>query len=630
LRNFCDEKIHQSANATEIWAYLESKGFRRRHLVGDQGTIGSLRRTLDRQERRVTRSVATAGLVPRHDSQEILDLLQSPDANQVLLIDGPAGYGKSTIVTDVTRSLERLGWFVAVARMDSVDPMTNTSKRLGAAIGLAESPAVLLAGVAASSPAAIVIDQLDAVSTYSGRMADSFDAVDELLEEVASTPNVKVVLVVRTVDLESDPRLRRLIADSSSVDRHTVGQLGVADVKGLLDSAELTVPTSEPTLELLRIPLHLSVFCRLSENARAHTYRTLQNLYDQYTDEVRQLIENRIGRLDWRGITTALVGYMSDHEVLAAPSTVLDDAALTEVRALESESIIVRDDAGLSFFHESYFDYLFARTFIASGNDLYTFLSTSGQFLFRRAQTRQVLEHLIATDRTRFRESFTQLLRSTEIRAHLKAVVVTVLAQLDPAAGDWSAIDDLAWSGTPIGLRLLSLLSLPGWFDAADSQGLWASWLDNPDRVDLVFRQLAIAARERPARAEALVRPYLGASEDWRLRLRFLIEWSISPSLTGLAIELIDRGLLDDARGPIAVNSDFWSIVFNLQQESPQAAAQLIGAHLRRGLARAKAEGFADPFASGHLRAQSQGSQVIVDSAETAPAEFAREVLPTR
>ncbi|MGW6694930.1 AAA family ATPase [Rhodococcus sp. NPDC054953] len=628
LRNFCDEKIHQSANAAAIWSYLESKGFKRRHLVGDQGTISSLRATTDRQERRINGHVANVGLVPRHDSRQVLGLLQAPNAKQVLLLDGPAGHGKSTIATDVARNLEGLGWFVAVARMDSVTATTNTSDKLGVAIGLAESPAVVLAGVAAGSPAAIVIDQLDAVSTYSGRMADSFDAIDELLDEVASTPNVKVVLVVRTVDLESDPRLRRLIANPSSVDRHTVRRLDISDVKTLLESSEITIPTSASTLELLRIPLHLAVFCRLSETAREQEYRTLQSLYDQYTDEARLRIENRIGQLDWLGITTALVGYMSEHEVLTAPATILDSATRTEVHALESEEIVGRYGAKFSFFHESYFDYLFARTFIASGNDLHTFLATSGQFLFRRAQTRQVLEHLAATDRNRFRVTFSELLRSTDIRAHLKTVVVTVLTQLDPGTEDWAAIDDLAWSGTPIGLRLLSLLSIPGWFDAADDHGRWATWLGDSDRVDLAFHQLAFAARERPDRAEALVRPYLGTSEEWRLRLRFMIEWSLSPGLTGLAIELIDRGLLDDARGPIATNSDFWSIVFGLERVDPPSAARLIGAYLCRGLTRAKADGFSDPFASGHLQVQSQGSQVVIDTAEAAPSEFVDNMLP--
>lgn len=628
LRDYCDENIHLTLNAVQIWAHLESKGFNRRHLVGDHGTISSLRRTLDRQERRVNRSAPRIGLVRRHDAEQILNLLQAPDAKQVLVVDGLAGCGKSTIVTEVTRSLEGLGWFVAVARMDSVETKTNTSDKLGQAIGLTESPATLLSAVAATSPCVLVIDQLDAVSTYGGRMADSFESIDEILDELASIPNLKVVLVVRTVDLESDPRLRRLVTGAAVVDRHTIGRLDIADVKNQLISSGLAVHPNELTLELLRTPLHFAVFSRLSDSSRALSYRTLQNLYDQYTDEVRHTTETRVGHIDWLGITNALVDYMNRNEVLSAPTAVLDGAVVAEVRALESESVIGRDDYGFSFFHESYFDYLFARSFVASGDDLHAFLSTSGQYLFRRAQTRQILEHLAATDRTRFREITSQLLYSTEIRSHLKDVVVTVLSQLDPVAEDWVAIDSLAWSGEPIGAKLLTLLSSPGWFDAADSEELWASWLADPDRVDRAFHQLAFAARRRPARAESLVRPYVGTSKEWRFRLRFLIEWSLTPELTNLAIDLVNQGLLDDARGPIASNSDFWSIVYGLKRIDSAAAARLIGAHLQRSLTRAKENGVSDPFASEYLQVHSQGSTVIIETAEAAPSDFLDHVLP--
>ena len=60
-------------------------------------------------------------------------------------------YSPPIVVASVASALEAEGWFVAVARMDGVDVRTNTSDKLGAAIGLAESPTVLLAGVAVVS-----------------------------------------------------------------------------------------------------------------------------------------------------------------------------------------------------------------------------------------------------------------------------------------------------------------------------------------------------------------------------------------------------------------------------------------------------------------------------------------------
>ena len=124
-----------------------------------------------------------------------------------------------------------------------------------------------------------------------------------------------------------------------------------------------------------------------------------------------------------------------------------------------------------------------------------------------------------------------------------------------------------------------------------------------------------------------LVRPYVGAGEEWRLRMKAMIEWSITPASTDFAIELISRGDLDDARGPIAVNSDFWSIVYGLADSNPASAARLIGAYLSRGLVRAQADGSDDPFASGHLADHSQGDQVISDVAGKAPEEYLASVL---
>ena len=628
LRNFCEQHVHRAFTAPEVAAHLESKGFMRRRIVGDENVLNGLHRTVERQQRRVNDSKPTIGFVPRNDAASVLNKLRDRDGGQVVIVDGRAGSGKSAIVSAVATALEEVGWFVAVARMD-IDAAMATSDRLGCEIGLTESPTLLLAAVADGSPALLVIDQLDAVSTYSGRMPDNFDAVAETVAEVERTPNVKVLLVTRTVDLDADPRLRSLLRSRERVGRHTVGDLDIEDVKAQIAEHGMQVPSSDSTLELLRTPLHLSVFSRLSDAARELAYTTLQDLYARYTDEVRSSVERRAGGLEWDLIMGALVTHMSDNEVLEAPAAVLDAASRREVGVLVSESVLVRDGASVAFFHESYFDYLFARAFVAAGRGLRVFLLDSGQYLFRRAQMRQVLEHLAATDRRRFINVVVGLLTCDEIRSHLKDVVIRVLRQIQPSPEDWEALDELAWRDSRVGSKLVTLLNQPGWFDAADSLDMWETWLSDPGRVDAAFHQLVFVARERPARVAALVRPHIAESEEWRLRLRSLIEWSLKGELVDLAVELVELGRLDDARGPAAVNSDFWSIIYSVKDDDPVGAARLVGAFLRRCLVRAHQDGSGDPFASGHLSSHSQSaSTVLGDVAANAPAEFVHHVLP--
>ncbi|MCO4275931.1 ATP-binding protein [Pseudarthrobacter sp. HLT3-5] len=628
VRNFCDDHMHEQLRGPQIWAHLESKGLRRRHLAGDASSINKLRKTVERHARHVNTNRPSIGLVQSRFLDQLRGRLTDKDGKQLVVLDGSAGYGKSTIATAIAAELQAAGWWVAAANMSVVKPSAATSTKLGDQLGLGDnSPGVVLAGVADGSPGLLIIDQLDAVGTYSGRITEVYDAIAEVLDEVASTPNIKVLLVVRTVDLESDPRFTRF-RDATTADRIQVDKLNADDVKGKLTECGIPLPASDVTIELLRTPLHLSIFLRLSEAARQEVYPSLQRLYDRYTDEVRQSIELTVGHLQWAAIMSTLVDHMNSNEQLSAPAPILDSFPRDEVHALESADVLaVNDQNTLSFFHESYFDYLFARTFVAADKSLLDFVIESGQHLFRRAQVRQVLEHLAATDPRKFRDAVKQLLASANVRSHLKEVVVDVLGQVEGTADDWLAVDEIAWSNSNIAWRVLGILGQPSWFAAVDALGKWSEWLTDPAKTDRAFNHLRFIARDHPRRVVELVRPYVGANDDWRLRLKSMIEWSLNPELTDFAIELLERGDLDDARGPIAVNSDFWSIVFGLAQDDSSAAARLIGAYLNHGLARAQAEASNDPFDTGQLPNHSVSDEIISQVAAKAPKEYLTNVL---
>ncbi|WP_200426829.1 hypothetical protein [Streptomyces sp. NE5-10] len=168
---------------------------------------------------------------------------------------------------------------------------------------------------------------------------------------------------------------------------------------------------------------------------------------------------------------------------------------------LKSQGVLAGDEEHVGFFHETYFDYLFARSFLTTGRDVHDFLADSGQHLFRRAQTRQILEHLAGTDRDRFRQTTTRLLASTRIRSHLHDVITTVLTRLDATPADWSAVEPFAWGASPVARNARRLPALPARFDAADHDGRWERWLAAAETVDAAFAELLIAARHGTGRS---------------------------------------------------------------------------------------------------------------------------------
>ena len=585
--------------------------------------------TVDRNYRR-NRIVRPPVMAAHPGASLLADRLTANDGRPIVVVHGRAGSGKSTVAADTVQQLIEVGWTAAVVRMDAIDSVCRSAAALGKAAELRSSPVDVLASAADGGPAVLVIDQLDAVSTYSGRIPDSYEAVTEVIEQAGKHGRVKVVLVVRTADLSADPRMRSLLADEDKVEQVEVSHLDATAVQAALTAFNVDANSLAPdTLDLLRVPLHLAVFFRLEAKSRELPYRTLPDLYQQMTRELRPLVEGDLGPTGWHGAIAPLVTYMSEHETLHAPGALLDRLPPRARPTLDSTGIIRDDGDTVQFFHETYFDFLFAQEFVAQGQDLHDFVVHSGQQLFRRAQVRQVLEHLIGVNRRRFRADAVQLLTSDAIRSNLLDVVIGVLGSLPAVADDWQAIEPFAFGGSRRSGQLLALLMAPAWFDAADSAGRWEPLLAATATATPTANVLIRAARERGKRVAELVKPYIGSSDEWTLRLRFMVEWFLSPGLVDLTVELLRLGLLDGARGPIAVNSNFWSIVSGLKDDDPGGAARVVGAYLNRARDRAQTDGIADPFPDyiDHSGGAG-GDRTIIEIATAAPQQYLEYVLP--
>ena len=115
---------------------------------------------------------------------------------------------------------------------------------------------------------------------------------------------------------------------------------------------------------------------------------------------------------------------------------------LADAEVLASEHVLVRQDGRVSFFHEAFFDYAFARRWMAREETLVEFLLEGEQELFRRAQVRQVLVHLRADQPERFVAEVEALLADHAIRFHIKEVVLALLRALEaPTPAEWQLIE---------------------------------------------------------------------------------------------------------------------------------------------------------------------------------------------
>ena len=392
--------------------------------------------------------------------------------------------------------------------------------------------------------------------------------------------------------------------------------------------------------DLLSVPLHLKLLSELAADVeiRSLNFETAQDLYERFWVHKQQVIRERIGQpVQWTQVIYGLCDYMHEHQILNAPEVVVEEWS-SDTSAMVSENVLVLQNKRYSLFHEGFFDYAFARRFAGSPQSLLHLLVSGEQRLFRRAQVRQILLYLRDTGFDRYIANLKEVLTSPSVRFHIKQVVLALLADLsEPVKREWDVVSGLAGRdfSDSVTRRAWMTVRRPAWFRLVDSLGLVQKWLDDPDEafVDQTVLLLRVIQREAPDRVAELVEPYVGKSERWNARLSHLAvwgDWSQGRRFLELMLRLIDEGVLDDAKGPIAVNSDFWDLVYDLQFRNQSWGCEVAGHYFIRQRRLSLTAEQPNPFDynDGTIKNSQTAEDALEQFASNDPEAFVREVFP--
>ena len=448
---------------------------------------------------------------------------------------------------------------------------------------------------------------------------------------------MRILFACRSFDLEQDAQLRALVADENLVTRIRVEELDDDTIQSAIESSGIVVSSlGHEQMRLLSVPLHLYLFLEAARSGD-FGFTSKGDLFDAFWRHKATSVNNRLGAWSsvWTKAIAALCDVMSERESLVAPDYVMDDW-LEAMGAMASEAVVQTQDGYIRFFHESFFDYSFARTFLRMNSDLVLWLESDQQHLFRRSQVRQVLTFLRdrEPDRTKYLRTLRSLLRHAGIRFHIKKLVLDWLHALaDPTKEEWDIVEGLVDQLDGHAWQVVSN-SVP-WFDVLQATERWESWLNADEEIvnrTMLLLMMPEVLGARSATVASLIGPFRGRSANWRLRLQRLVERGsvyTSPEMEDLVIALIQDGTLDTATG-FAVNSDWWSIWYMTSTQQPAFTARVLGAWFDRQVERADELNRHDPFSgSPKLVTFSQVSEhVIKECATRAPREFVREMFP--
>lgn len=563
-------------------------------------------------------------VIPRSEASKVATLLTGE--TDLVMVSGDAGFGKSAVLHETLCSLEQSGWRALAIRLDRLGSHATT-RSLGAELDLPVSPATALAAISRDQPCLLLIDQLDAVSSLSGRMPESFEAVAALIREAQAYPNMRILLACRGFDAQNDDRIRSMVRNLpeppvtvAPLDDRQVEQ-AVANLA--LDAAAL----SDQQKVLLRSPLNLLLLSAVADQSDALDFASPRDLLDAYWDrKYRDCQRGRAHPPRFNDVISTIAREMSQRQQLSVPRSILDaDAFLEDADVLTSEHVLVRDGRQLAFFHESFFDYAFARWWVSLGQTVVEFLLDGDQELFRRGQVRQILHRLHEDDPHRFTEEVEALLAQPRIRFHLKDVILAVVRVLPrPSSDDADMVQRLA-DVEELELRLWLALRTKPWFDRLKTDGLLSELLasteirDNTNAIDVMVGALPEGADD----VAGLIAPFAGRHAHYDGWLRYLarvVKVHESRAFFDLLLTAVRGGSYSE------IEAELWMSVRGLGQMQPAWAIELLSCYLT------ERPGSLEPGAEGEVAGLGQSDDSLTDlirqSSAREPLTFCTAIVP--
>lgn len=598
----------------KLGVYARTETARRTAHDEVQAATASWRRAVERELLKPS--------IPRPEAVDLVDLMAT---TRLALVAGVGGGGKSAVVWQAVQDLQAQGAEVLAFRLDRLGAFGSTAE-LGALRGLSASPVVALRMAADGRDAFLVIDQLDAVSRASGRLSERYDTIADLIDEAMAVEGVRVILACRVFDIENDHRIRKFDA-RPDVSRLTVGPLPDSAIASAVEAMGLDANAlTSSQRELLQSPLNLVLLESVAGQPGALDFTSRGSLFDAFWRRKRETINNYRPEIRFDDILARVANMASDRQALSVPIETLDLGGYAiDAQVLASEQVLSIDGDRVSFFHETFFDYTFARQWLSRQQSLVEFLCAQEQELFRRAQVRQILELLRERDPARFRTEVETVLTQSTIRLHIKEVVLLVFANVTaPTDEDLEVLLRIGESEANLIGRVWHLFARPRWFEVVRDHGLIDSWLDS-DSLALRDRGVGWLANAGPDSVTAvaeLLTARRGAPEypRWLQWLTQRADLHKNRPLFDLLLDALRAGDLDPR------NRDLWLATHDLATHKPAWAIELLRACFRES-----------PFALvtdeggkiSVLELREYGlTQLIEGASNSEPELFAETVVP--
>ena len=359
----------------------------------------------------------------------------------VKLLVGNAGMGKSVVIKELIQRLDADGICSFAIKADKLQtpPGYTSNEHLEL---LRNTFASLMRG----KRAVLIIDQIDALSQYINSDRNKLENIITLVKLFSGDEelrNVRIIISCRSFDLDFDPKLS-IFGREPQI---KLGLLDKVDVEKVLDRLKVGLykELDDKTKSVLQTPQHLNLFCRVYAKNKKKDYYSITDLYDELWLQTIGLAESIINKAVAERILFDLALKIYNDETLT-PQWNYDTSELKEANYLTSEGIIEQIDNRATFFHQSMYDYVFARYYTKEKRSLIQDLlaEKKHQGIFVRSTVNFILDYERGKNIKQYKEDVRTILFSGNIRTHIQLMLLWAMAnRIDILPSEKKCVKDL-------------------------------------------------------------------------------------------------------------------------------------------------------------------------------------------
>lgn len=367
--------------------------------------------------------------IERKETNDLLQWIKSPlekDEQPVVLLVGGAGSGKTVILKDVFLKLRQTCIPAIALKADRLyaESITDLQNK----IDLEDSFEKVVRTLSeASERVVVLIDQIDALSQSLSAKREYLDAYNLLVRKLIAIDRVRVVISVRAYDLDYDNELKFY----KNQKNFKVGLLDVSQVTQVLVKLgirENEVPAQ--LLNLLQTPHHLNVFCKVYDSqTNLRSITTLHDLYESlWIQRIARVPATSPASSDkCTNLVFAISEQMHREQRISTPSKPFSAAFKDEFDYLKSSGIVTETDKEVQFFHQTFFDFAFAKQFVQNGNPVTSYILENHQGLFIRSSLKMIIGFLREQDHAAYIKALETILLSSKYSFHIKLMLLNLL-----------------------------------------------------------------------------------------------------------------------------------------------------------------------------------------------------------